>query len=213
MYFCVRSFNKHVAIAAITVVLLSGCVISAVPDRVPAQAGISGKSFTGVSMVVMSASRDASPYPILTETGVDVGFVGDRQAWSKKLAEALACELARKGAELRSNASLKLSVAVTSVTLVQTGEVNRFKVTVSASSSKGWVKNYEASAEATTGVFETVDRMTRRLAGLSLAEVTKAILDDQDFLAQAGGAKSKVNAQAGGKKPEVEYVKTVSAAR
>jgi uncharacterized lipoprotein YajG len=185
MYLCVRSFNKHVAIAAVTVaLLLSGCVISAVPDRVPAQKNISQKSLTGSSLVVMSSSQDASPYPILTETGADVGFVGDRQVWSRKLAEALSFELARKGAVLRSTASLKLNVAVTSVTLVQTGDINQFNVKVSASSSKGWVKNYEASAEATTGVFETVDSMIRRLAGLSLAEVTKTILDDSDFLVQ-----------------------------
>jgi uncharacterized lipoprotein YajG len=187
MYLCVRSFNKHAAVAAITVaLLLSGCVISAVPDRVPAQKDISQKNLTGSSLVVMSSSQDASAYPILTEMGVDVGFVGDRQAWSRKLAEALAFELARKGAVLNSTASLKLTVTVTSVTLVQSGEINQFKVKVSASSSKGWVKNYEASAEATTGAFETVDSMTRRLAGLSLAEVTKTILDDRDFLVQVG---------------------------
>jgi hypothetical protein len=157
-----------------------------VPDRVPAQKGALQQNLTGVSLVVQNASRDAAPYPILTETGVDVGFVADRQAWSKKLVEALSSELARKGAALRSTAFLKLSVAVISVTQVQTGENRQFKVKVSASSSGGWAKDYEASAEATASAFETVDSMSKRLAGLSLAEVIKVMLDDPDFLAQLG---------------------------
>ena len=164
---------------------MSGCVVTAVPDRVPLQKGMLQQNLAGVSLVVMSASRDASPYPILTDAGVDVGFVGDRQAWSKKLAEALAGELARKGASLRSTATIKLSVEVTEITLVQTGEANQFKVKVSASAS-GWTKDYEASAETTTGFFETVDGMSHRLAGMSLAGIVKSMLEDPAFLAQLG---------------------------
>jgi uncharacterized lipoprotein YajG len=183
----IRSLNEHIAsVIAGALLLLSGCVVTAVPDRVPMQKGVLQQNLAGVSLVVVSGSRDASPYPILTETGVDVGFVGDRRKWSRKLTEALAGELARKGAVLRSTASLKLSVAVTEVTLVQTGEINRFKVKVAASTSRGWAKDYEASSEAQTGVFETVDSMTRRLAGQSLAEVNKAMLNDRDLLAQLG---------------------------
>ena len=163
--------------------LLSGCVITANPEQVPTRKRVRQQNLTGVSLVVQSGSQDASSYPIVTETGVDVGFVGDRRAWSRKLAEALASELSREGAMLRTTAPLKLSVEVTTVTLVQTGEVNQFKVKVSASSSRGWAKNYEASAETTTGFFETVDSMTRRLAGMSLAAVVKVMLDDSDLLA------------------------------
>jgi len=183
-----RSLYKHSAVAAMmgALLLLSGCVVTAVPDRVPMQKAGLQKDLTGVSLVVLSGSGDASPYPILTEAGVDVGFVGDRQKWSKKLTEALAGDMARKGAVLRSTAPLKLSVAVTEVTLVQTGEINRFKVKVSASTSRGWAKDYEASSEAQTGVFETVDSMTRRLAGQSLAEVNKVMLNDRDLLVQLG---------------------------
>ena len=141
-------FKKGASITGM--LLLIGCTVTAVPERVPMQKGSLEKDLTGVSLVVMSGIRDASPYPILTETGVDVGFVGDRQIWSRKLTEALAGELARKGAVLRSTAPLKLSVAVTEVTLAQTGEINQFKVKVSASSSRGWAKDYEASAEAQT---------------------------------------------------------------
>ena len=178
-------FNTCIVAAAVTgTLLLSGCAVRAVPDRVPMQTGGIQKNLAGVSLVVLNAGQDASPYPILTETGVDVGFVGDRQKWSKKLAEALAGELARKGAALNASASLKLSVAVKEVTLVQTGEINQLKVKVSMSSSGGWQKDYEASSEAKTGAFETVDSMTRRLAGMSLAEVNKVMLNDRDFLAQ-----------------------------
>ena len=190
-----RSLYKHAAAAVIAGVVLSGCVITADPDRVPMQKAGLQQNLTGLSLSVQSAGRDALPGPILTETGVDVGFVGDRQAWSRKLTEALAGELARKGAVLRATAPLKLSIAVTGVTLVQTGEVNQFKVKVTASSSRGWTKNYEASSEATAGVFETMDSMTRRLAGQSLAEVNKVILSDRDFLAQFGKGRTDLQAR------------------
>ena len=180
-----RSFIKRVAAAVITgALLLSGCVITVVPNRVPMQKGILQQNLAGVSLAVLSANQDASRYPIPTETGVAVGFVVDRQTWSRKLAEALAGELARKGAAVRMDASLKLSVAVKEITLVQADESMQFKVKVSASSSREWTKDYEASAEATTGFFETVDRMTQRLASLSLAEVIKVMVNDRDFLAQ-----------------------------
>ena len=79
---------------------------------------------------------------------------------------------------------------MTGVTLAQAGEINRFTVKVRASSSRGWSREYEASAEAETGVFETVDSMTRRLAGTSLAEVNKVMLNDRDLLSHlsSGGA-------------------------
>ena len=182
-----RSFNKNIFAVVMTgALLLCGCVVTAVPDRVPAQKGAQQQNLSGVSLMVQSSSRDAAPYPILTEAGVGVGFLADRQTWSKKLAEALSSELARKGAVLRSTASLKLSVAVTAITLNQTGESSQFKVKVSASSSGGWAKDYEASAETTTGAVETVDGMSHRLAGLSLSEAIKVILNDPEFMTQLG---------------------------
>ncbi|MHB8845764.1 MAG: hypothetical protein ACYC7L_13575 [Nitrospirota bacterium] len=176
-------FSRYLAAVVVLSAMASGaCTVKAIPDRVPMQTDSRQKDLTGVSLVVLNAVRDASPHPILTRTGVDVGFEGDRQAWSRKLSEALAAELARKGAALQANARLKLSVAVTEVTLAQAGEVNRFTVKVRASSSRGWSREYEAAAEAETGVFETVDSMTRRLAGTSLAEVNKVMLNDRDLL-------------------------------
>jgi uncharacterized lipoprotein YajG len=184
MQICGNSLIRLSAAAVLMgALLLSGCVITADPGQVPTRKGVRQQNLTGGTLVVLSGIQDASSYPIVTETGVDVGFVGDRRAWSRKLAEALASELSREGAMLRTTAPLKLSVEVTTVTLVQTGQVNRFKVKVSASSSRGWAKNYEASAETTTGFFETVDSMTRRLAGMSLAAVVKVMLDDSDLLA------------------------------
>jgi hypothetical protein len=45
------------------VALLNGCAITAVPDQVPAQKGIRHQNLIGVSLVVLSGSQDASPYP------------------------------------------------------------------------------------------------------------------------------------------------------
>jgi len=179
------SIYTILAAAAVTgTLLLGGCAVTAVPDRVPLQTGAPEKNLNNVTLVVLNAGQDASPYPILTDKGVDVGYVGDRKKWSQKLTEALAGELARKGAVLRADGSLKLSVAVKEVTLVQTGEADQFKVKASVTSSSGWAKDYEASAETETGAFETVDTMARRLAGMSLAEVNKAILNDPEFQGQ-----------------------------
>jgi hypothetical protein len=173
--------------AAVTLALfLGGCGIMIVPDQVPAQKDARERRLAGVSLTMLYRGQKASVYPILTSTGVDVGYAGDLNVWSKKLAEALGRELARKGAELRTNAHLKLTVSVTGITLLQTGEAKQFTVKVWASSSGGWSKHYEASAEITSGVFETQESMTNRLAGLSLARVIKVMLEDRDFLVQLG---------------------------
>ncbi len=166
--------------------LLSGCVTSVIPSEVPAQGGGRQEDLAGVILEVVSGSREPAPYKILTESGLNLGFTADRQVWSRKLADALAAELARRGARVRLNASLKLNVAVESVTLAQTEDTYRFNVKAGVSSTGGWTKEYDASAETTVGVFESVAGMSRRLAGQALANVVKTMAEDPDFLSRLG---------------------------
>ncbi len=174
-------------IAALTIactMLCTGCMVTAHPDRIPPVRDAGPASLAGIAVVVQSAQQDASPYPILTSAGADVGFVADRKAWSRQTAEALAGELARRGAQLSVTAPLKLGVAVTSITLTQTGGNNQFTVNVRMTASSGWSKDYQGSAEAATGMFESVDRMSQRLAGIVLAKAIRAMLEDPEFVKQ-----------------------------
>ena len=118
-----KSFSACIVAAAFTGALISGCVVTAVPDRVPLQKGMLQQNLAGVSLVVMSASPGCLSLPDSDRSGRRRRVRGRSAGMVvKKLAEALAGELARKGASLRSTASLKLSVEVTEITLVQTGE-------------------------------------------------------------------------------------------
>ena len=120
------SMGRIIALVIACAVLCAGCAVTAHPDRIPPVRDAGPASLADIAVIVQSAQQDASPYPILTSSGVDVGFVADRKAWSRKTAEALADELARRGAQLRTTAPLKLGVAVTSITLTQTGENDQF---------------------------------------------------------------------------------------
>ena len=110
--------------------------------------------------------------------------MGNRQAWSKKLVEALARELSRRGAQIRLSAPLKLGIALPKVLIGQQGERYQFKLAVSVSSTAGWSKNYDAAVESGAGYFEPVGAMADRLAGLALAEAVRVMLSDAEFVAQ-----------------------------
>lgn len=172
-------------IAAAT--LLCACSYTAMPRPVPPVKGIDGLSLAGVSLIVTCAEKDASEYDILTDKGNSSGFRANRQSWSRKLVEALASELARRGAQVRSSAPLTLSLALPEITMVQTRERWQFQVKVAASSSTGWSKTYEGSAGSSMDSVGSAQAEADRLAGLALSEAIKAMLGDAAFLAQIAG--------------------------
>jgi len=171
----------------VAVMLLCACSYTAMPGPVPLVKGIDGLSLAGVSLIVTCAEKDASPYDILTDKGDSSGFQADRQAWSRKLVEALASELARRGAQIKSSAPLTLGVALPEIIMVQTRERWEFKVKVALSSSTGWSKNYEGTAGASLDSVGSAAAEADRLAGQALAEAVKAMLSDAAFLAQITG--------------------------
>ena len=193
-----NSFNRSIAAAAMTGALfLSGCMTTTVvPNGVPLQKGNQPHDVGGDTLEVMSGSRESAPYEILMPSGLDLGFTTSRQAWSRRLADTLAGELARRGASLRVNAGLKLKVSVESITLAQSREIYGFTVKVRDSTSTGWSKEYEASAETRINAFEFMDHLSRRLAGQALANVIKAMVEDPEFLSQIRKREAQTTAPA-----------------
>lgn len=172
-----------------SMVLLMSCTVKVMPDNVPSVRGARTKSFAGVALAIVNAEKDASNYDIPTDKGQKLGFVGNRRAWSKKLIENLAGELAKRGAHVAPKAPMKLAVSVPEITLIEHNELYQFKVMV-AISSMGWTKKYEARAESRLAFFESADAMASRVAGRALAEAIKAILRDADFQTRVGKNKA-----------------------
>jgi hypothetical protein len=166
-----------------TLVFLMSCSVTAMPDKVPLVKGVETVSFAGVSLAIENAEQDSLNYDIPTDRGTRLGFIGNRKAWSKKLIDTLAGELAKRGASIAPQAPLKLAVSLPEIVLIQNKDLYQFKVTV-AVSSRGWTKKYEASAESSLAFFESADTMASRVAGQALMTATKAMLADAEFRSQ-----------------------------
>jgi hypothetical protein len=163
--------------------LLAGCSHTAFPKNLPLIKEYEAVSLTGVSLIVTNAEKDSAEHDILTDEGEKSGFRANRQAWSKRLVEALARELARRGAQVRSDAPVTLDLTLPEVTFTQTKALYQFRVKVVVSSSTGWSKNYEGVAGSNRYGVWSASAEADRLAGQALAEVVKAMLGDAGFLA------------------------------
>jgi hypothetical protein len=179
------------AIAALfcSATMLSGCTYTTVPKNVPAITGSETMSLSGVSVIVTNAEKDSMEYKILTDGKDDSGFRANREAWSMKLVEGLARELAKRGALVRSSAPVKLSLALPEITFIENKSEYQFKVKVAASSSKGWSKAYEGTAGTSRYRVVSMAAEADQLAGEALAEAVKVMLRDSEFLAQLPGKK------------------------
>ncbi len=162
--------------------MLAGCSIAARPDALPALREYGKASLTGVSLIVINAEKDPSDHEIRNDSGAKSGIVANRFVWSSMFVEALAGELARRGARVRVNAPLTLGIAVPDITFNQFGTLFQFRVVVAVVSSTGWSRDYEGIAEAHLKAFESRAALVNRLAGEVLAEAVKAMLRDDDFL-------------------------------
>ncbi len=167
--------------------LLGGCSIYTVMPRVPPPVkGFEGLSLSAVSLLVVNAEKDAAEQDILTLKKGRSGLRGNRQAWAKRLVESLSRELAVRGARVRSDAPVVLSVAVPEITFSESRGQLQFTVRAAVSSSVGWAKEYEgvaASSDRSTG---SVQADADRLAGQALADVVKKMLGDTAFLVRLG---------------------------
>ncbi|HXY62305.1 MAG TPA: hypothetical protein VEJ22_05170 [Nitrospirota bacterium] len=168
-------------------VVSGGCSVTVMPNKVPPVSGLDAVSLTGVSLIITNAEQDPSLYDVPNDKGQKLGILVNRQAWSKVLVETLASELAGRGAQVRVNAPLKLAIMLPDIMFNQIKSNYQFKVKVAVSSSSGWAKTYDAVAQTESGLFESSDALMDRLAGQVLAEATKAMLSDAEFLVQLRG--------------------------
>jgi len=173
-----------VAVLILSAALLPSCSVPVMPKNIPLVKEAQEVSLSGVSVIVTNAEKDAVEHDILTDKEQESGLRGSRQAWSGKLVETLARELARRGARVSSTASLTLSVALPGITFVQTRELYQIKVKVAVSSSSVWSKEYEGLAGVSVNSVWTITEATDQLAGRALAGAVKAMLEDPEFLAQ-----------------------------
>jgi hypothetical protein len=178
-----------VTLLACSAMLITGCGVKVMPSTVPVLKNVETPPMNGATLIVVNAEKESSDFRILNDKGQNLGFVADKQAWSKKLVESLASELAKRGADIRANASLTLSIALPEILFNQIRDAYQFKVKVAVASSTGWSKNYEGIAQSGLGFFESADALANRLAGLALADAVKAMLSDAEFLAQVSGKK------------------------
>jgi hypothetical protein len=166
--------------------VFGGCSYTVMPRSIPSLKDASS-SLTGASLIVTSAEKDATTYAIRTDTGDSSALRANRQAWSNMLVETLAGELAKRGARISSRAPLMLGLALPEIIFAQQNKLYQIRVKVLVSSSSGWQKNFEGSAESGAYGFESTVSLMNRLAGLALAQSVKAMLSDEDFLTQVRG--------------------------
>jgi hypothetical protein len=163
------------------------CSYTILPQAVSLVKGGGAAPLSAVLVAVANAEKEQAIYTILTDRGVKSSFRADRRTWSRKLVEALAGELARRGAQVRTVAPLTISVALPEIRYLETRESFRLKVAV-VLTTPGWTKNYEGSAGLSMDSVASVTAATDRAAGLALADAVKAMLDDPEFLAHLTGA-------------------------
>jgi tRNA A37 threonylcarbamoyladenosine synthetase subunit TsaC/SUA5/YrdC len=155
------------------------------PKALPPVRGNEGLSLSAVSLLVVNAEKDPAEHEILTAQKEWTGFRGNRQAWAKRLVESLSRELAVRGARVRSDAPVVLSVALPEITFSETRHQFQFTVRVVVSSSVGWAKEYEGVA-ATSASTRSMQAVADKLAGLALADAVKKMLGDPAFLVRLG---------------------------
>jgi uncharacterized lipoprotein YajG len=189
----IHAAAKKLAVVALFCVTatLAGCSYPVTPKNVPSVRDYEALSLKDASLIVTNAEQDSTVYVLPTETGAKSALRTNRQAQSKLLVEALAGELAKRGARLSSRAPLTLSVSLPQITFIQTKELFQIKVKALISSSAGWSKNYEGIAETSKSGSESVNAMVNRLGGRALADTIKAMLGDAEFLEQLNKKSSK----------------------
>ncbi len=166
------------------VLLIAGCSLTVRPDTIPMVREYGKVSLTGATLIVTNAENDSSVREIRNDSGAKWGITANRYVWSRMLVQALAGELARRGAQVQVNAPITLGVAIPEIVFNQYGKLCQFRVVVSVHSSTGWSRDYEGIAETRPSAFESMAVLVNRLAGEALAEAIKSILRDDDFQAQ-----------------------------
>lgn len=165
----------------VCLVLISGCSYTVKPRNLPSVGGNQAISLAGVTVLLVNAEKNPTETAIPTDKKSSSGLKASRQAWARQLVEAVAGELARRGAQVRASAKIVLGISLPDITFKQDREASKFVVTAQVSSATGWSKTYEGTAKA-EGLSSPSE--TDRLAAMALADAARAILADAEFQAQ-----------------------------
>jgi len=167
--------------------LLAGCSTYAIaPRTLPPVKGFDGLSLAAVSLLVVNAEKAAAEQDILTPDQGRTGLRGNRQVWAKRLVESLSRELAVRGARVRSDAPVVLSVTVPGITFSEHRGQMHFAVRAVVSSSVGWAKEYEGVADSGDRSSGAVQEEADRLAAQALVDAVRKMLGDTQFLVRLG---------------------------
>ena len=165
------------------ILILQSCSYTAIPRSVPMVREMDGLSFKGISVLVTNAETDAAEQSIPTETKRSSAFKANKRAWSQKLVESLAGELARRGADIRVSAPIVLSVALPKIVFTESRELVELRARAAVTLS-GWTKEFEGTAKKkTSGVYSVSEEMDR-LAGQALSDIITQIISDAELSAQ-----------------------------
>ncbi len=171
--------------------MLQSCSYTALPRSVPIIREMEGDSFQGISVLVTNAEPDAAERPIPAETKKSSAFKANKRAWSQKLVESLAGELARRGADIRVSAPVIMSVAVPEIVIIETRELLGLKAKAAVTVTSGWTKEFEGAAKTETAGVSSASAEMDRLAGRALSEIIKQIISDAELLEQLRAPHSK----------------------
>lgn len=180
-------FRRVRGVAAAVVIgaaLLGGCSYAVMPRSVPLARGAEELSLAAAAVLVTNAEKDSSLNNVVDDGGRSTGLKADRQAWSRKLVEALARELARRGARVSSTAPVTLSVSLPEIVFVESRDRYEMRVKAAVSSSTGWSKDYEGRAGSDRRSVLSATAEADRLAGQAMAEAVAAMLRDAEFQGQ-----------------------------
>jgi hypothetical protein len=176
-----HSTRSAIFFLLVCIAWLPGCSYTVKPGNLPSAGANQEISFSGVTVLLVNAEKSAAETAVTADGRSSSGLKANRQTWSKKLVEAAAGELARRGAQVRANAKLVLSISLPDIIFKEDREASQFTVKAQVNSSTGWSKVYEGSAKA-EGLSSPSE--TDRLAARALADAAKAMLNDAEFQAQ-----------------------------
>jgi hypothetical protein len=162
------------------------------PKSIPMVREMEGDSFRGISVLVKNAETDALEKTVPSETGGGSALKANKRAWSQKLTESLAGELARRGADIRVKARVTLSVALPEIIFSEDREVLELQARAVVTLTSGWTKGFDGAAKIKkSSVFssEEIDR----LAGRALSEILKKIIWDAELSTHLGTASGKTD--------------------
>jgi uncharacterized lipoprotein YajG len=124
--------QKHIAGALLiaAIVLLAGCSTTIMPRGVLPIKGLETGSLAGISLSIRNVEAESMEYEILNRSKQNTGFVTNRQAWSRMLVEALAKEFSKRGAQVRANAPVTISIALPEIIVNQSRGIFQTSVKV-----------------------------------------------------------------------------------